>query len=156
MGIQRKPRAGLLDVMESQSWSKAPEKTTQAKLPPPPSSLPPQLDPVDHKRKRDQKGPEAVKEGKGPFPKEAEHQRGGKQAKVAQTWADKRAESQIGVPAWMPALVLDGAPLPADASIKNFQQGKAGYVADVVEQALLLPEDMADLRSLGSTRSSLV
>ena len=48
----------------------------------------------------------------------------------------------------MPTLVLDEAPLPADASIRNFQQGRAGYVADVVEQALLLPEDMADLRSM--------
>ena len=48
----------------------------------------------------------------------------------------------------MPALVLVGAPLPMDASIRNFQQGKANYVADAVEQALLLPKDMADLRSL--------
>ena len=48
----------------------------------------------------------------------------------------------------MPALVLDSAPLPMDASIINFQQRKAGYVVDTVEQALLLPEDMADLRSL--------
>ena len=56
----------------------------------------------------------------------------------------------------MPALVLDGAPLPINASIINFQQGKADYVADAVEQALLLPEDMANLRSRGSTRSSLV
>ena len=48
----------------------------------------------------------------------------------------------------MPTLVLDGAPLPMDASIRNFQQGKASYVADVVEQALLLPEDMVDLRLL--------
>ena len=38
--------------------------------------------------------------------------------------------------------------MPVDASIRNFQQGKAGYVADAVEQALLLPEDMADLRSM--------
>ena len=42
--------------------------------------------------------------------------------------------------------MLDEAPLLADASIRNFQQGKASYVADAVEQALLLPEDMADLR----------
>ena len=48
----------------------------------------------------------------------------------------------------MPALVLDGAPLPMDASIRNFQQGKANYVANAVEQALLLPKDMANLRSL--------
>ena len=48
----------------------------------------------------------------------------------------------------MPTLVLDGAPLPMDPSFRNIQQGKASYVADAVEQALLLPEDMADLRSL--------
>ena len=35
---------------------------------------------------------------KGPFPKEAELQKGAKQAKVAQTLADKRAKSQIWVP----------------------------------------------------------
>jgi len=59
------------------------EKTTQAKLPPSPSSLPPQPDLADHKRKMDQKGPEAVEGGTGPFPKEVELQRGAKQAKVA-------------------------------------------------------------------------
>ena len=48
----------------------------------------------------------------------------------------------------MPALVLDRAPLLANASIKNFQQGKDGYMVDTVEQALLLPKDMADLRSI--------
>jgi len=44
--------------------------------------------------------------------------------------------------------MLDGAPLPANASIKVFQQGKAGFMANIVEQALLLPDDMADLRSM--------
>ena len=44
--------------------------------------------------------------------------------------------------------MLDGSPLPANSSIRNFQQGKAGYVADVVEQALLLLDDMAHLRTI--------
>ena len=44
--------------------------------------------------------------------------------------------------------MLDGAPLLADASIRDFQEGKAGYVADAVEQALLLLGDMAELRSM--------
>ena len=48
----------------------------------------------------------------------------------------------------MLALMLDKAPSLTDASIRNFLQGKADYVADAVEQALLLPKDMADLRSL--------
>ena len=48
--------------------------------------------------------------------------------------------------------MLDRAPLPTDASIRDFQQGRAGYVADVVEQALLLPRDMANLRSMRKHR----
>lgn len=41
--------------------------------------------------------------------------------------------------AWSRLLVLDGAPFPFDSSIEEFQQGKAGYVVGLVEQALLLP-----------------
>ena len=43
---------------------------------------------------------------------------------------------------------VDGAPLLEDASIRDFQRGTVGYVADAVEQSLLLPKDMADLRSM--------
>ena len=39
--------------------------------------------------------------------------------------------------------MLNGEPLLANASIFNFQGGTIDYVADAVEQALLLPEDMA-------------
>ena len=47
--------------------------------------------------------------------------------------------------------MLDGEPLLADASIHDLQGGTAGYVANVVEQALLLPEDMAELRGMRSS-----
>ena len=49
---------------------------------------------------------------------------------------------------WNPLLKLDGAPLPLDSSIRDFQMRKAGYVADALEQPLLLPQDMANLRTL--------
>jgi len=52
------------------------------------------------------------------------------------------------VPTWNPSLVLDGAPLSSSSSIKEFQQGRAGYVVDSVEQALLLPRDMEELKNL--------
>ena len=44
--------------------------------------------------------------------------------------------------------MLDGDPLPTNASIRDFQQGKAWYMANALEQALLLPGDMADLKSM--------
>nr|POF00145.1 hypothetical protein CFP56_19101 [Quercus suber] len=58
--------------------------------------------------------------------------------------ADRRSK----VPAWNPSLVLDGALLSSSSSNRKFQQGRAGYVADSVEQALLLPWDIEELRNL--------
>ena len=52
-------------------------------------------------------------------------------------------------------LVLEESPLPTNSSIRNFQQGKAGYVADAVEQALLLLDDMADLRTMKKHKAFL-
>ena len=98
MGIQFKPRTGLLEVMESQYGSKAPNKTIQAKLPPPSPTQTLRLDPADHKRKRGQKSHEVVEGGKGPFPKEAKLQKGATQARVAQNLANKGGDSQVGVP----------------------------------------------------------
>ena len=45
-------------------------------------------------------------------------------------------------------MILDGAPLPASALIRNFQGGTAGYVVDAAEQALLHLADMANLREM--------
>ena len=44
--------------------------------------------------------------------------------------------------------MLNGKPLLTNASISNFQGGVAGYMADIVEQALLLLEDMVELRDM--------
>ena len=44
--------------------------------------------------------------------------------------------------------MVDGDPLLANASIRDFQGGKFGYIVDAMEQALLLPGDMARLRSI--------
>ena len=128
MGMQRKQRTGLLEVMESSTGGKAPEKPSQAKLPPP---APIQL--ADHKRKRDQRGQEIVEGGNGPQTAEIVHPKGTKQPRVTQTQADKRGESSVAVLAWTLAMILDGAFLPASASIKNFQGGTVGYMADAAE-----------------------
>ena len=44
--------------------------------------------------------------------------------------------------------MVDGAPLLANASIRDFQGGKVDYIVDAMEQALLLPGDIAKLRSM--------
>lgn len=51
-------------------------------------------------------------------------------------------------PTWNPPLELDGDLLPMDFSIRDFQKGKADNVANALEQPLLPPQDMANLRTL--------
>ena len=53
MGIQHKPKAGLLAVMKSQAGDKVPEKATQAKIPPSLPTQPLRANLADHKRERD-------------------------------------------------------------------------------------------------------
>ena len=43
--------------------------------------------------------------------------------------------------------MLNGAPLMDNASVMNFQGGTGSHMADALERALLLPSDMAELRS---------
>ena len=69
MGIQRKNRRSLMDLIESQPGRDAPGKSAQPKLPPPPPksplpppqpSLPPRPNPTDPKKKREQKGKDVM------------------------------------------------------------------------------------------------
>ena len=76
-------------------------------------------------------------------PQGDEVQKATKQAKTRQRDAKKRSDPQVRPSAWLPTPMLNGEPFLANASICDFQGGTAGYVADAVEQALLLLEDMA-------------
>ena len=77
----------------------APKKTTRAKLPPlpPPSIQPLRPDFTNHKKKKDKNDHEVVEGRKGLLSKEAEPQKGAKQARITQTLVDKRSDSQVGV-----------------------------------------------------------
>ena len=47
---------------------------------------------------------------------------------------------------WSPKLELDSVPITWDTSIRNYQGGQAGHVAEALEQPLLLPRDMEAYR----------
>ena len=57
-------------------------------------------------------------------------------------------EHRSNVPIWNPTFDLDDSPLREDASISDFNSGRASYIANTIEQALLLPRDMDELRKL--------
>ena len=47
---------------------------------------------------------------------------------------------------WSPKLELDDVPLAWDTSIRNYQRGQAGHIAEALEQPLLIPRDMEAYR----------
>ena len=88
MGIQRKPQKSLMELIENQPGKGGPGKSVQPKLPPlPPKSplrapqptLPSRVEQVDPKRRREQKGKDAVETGRLRPTSEEEAQRAAKQ-----------------------------------------------------------------------------
>ena len=82
---------------------------------------------------------------------EEEAHRAAKQQKTshAPSRGSEKADIQLLEPqAWLPALMLSGEPLMDDASIRDFNGGIGCHVASAVEQTLLLPKDMVELRGL--------
>ena len=48
---------------------------------------------------------------------------------------------------WSPVLEVDGMPIAFDATLRHYRGGHAGFLAEALEQPLLLPQDMATYRS---------
>ena len=58
----------------------------------------------------------------------------------------ERAEVHMPPRTWSPRLEVDGAAIPYNASIREYNQGRAGYIAEALEQYVLLPRDMKAYR----------
>ena len=80
---------------------------------------------------------------------EEEAHRAAKQQKVshAPSGGVERVDNQFLEPqAWLPAPMLGSEPLMDDVSIRDFNGGIGCHVASALEQTLLLPKDMVELR----------
>ena len=160
MNIQRKPQKSLMELIEDQPRREGPGKSAQPKLSPPlpkyppPASqptLPSKIEQADPKRKREQKGMDVMETGRSCPTREEEAQRAAKQQKVSQVSSQGVEKVVIQPPepqAWLPAPMLGGEPLMDDASIRDFNGGIGCHVASALEQTLLLPKDMVELRGL--------
>ena len=51
-------------------------------------------------------------------------------------------------PVWNPQLKLDEITIPWNSTIKEFQRGNAHYLANTLEQPLLLQKDIAALKNV--------
>ena len=82
-------------------------------------------------------------------------QKDNKQQKVAKdprdkrdTSVDSRDEAEVRRPqrTWAPRIKMEGVPIPYDASIWDVQRGHSNYLAQALQQPLLLPRDMESIR----------
>ena len=95
MGIQRKQRSTLQELLESQPGENVPGKVPQTRLPTPPPAQPLRLELADLQRKREQKGNEVVEGGKTHPSLKDEVQKATKQAKVGQKGAEQKSDPQV-------------------------------------------------------------
>ena len=158
IGIQRKPQKSLQELLESQPGRGELGKSAQPKVPPPPPrsphrapqpTLPSRTEQVDPKRRREQKNKDIIEIGRPRPTSEKEAHSAAKQQKVSQgpRRGVERTDSQFLEPqAWLPAPMLGGEPLMDDASIRDLNGGIGCHVASALEQTLLLPKDMTELR----------
>ena len=61
-----------------------------------------------------------------------------------QTLAEVRTQQRT----WSPRLEVDGAAIPWNASVREFQKGHSAYIVEALEQQFLLPKDMDAVRKL--------
>ena len=47
---------------------------------------------------------------------------------------------------WSPKLEVDGVAIPYTASVREYNRGRAGYIAKALKQPMLLPRDMEAYR----------
>ena len=159
MGIQRKPQCSLQELLESQPRRGEAGRSTQPKLPPSPPKSPPRapqpplssrVKQPDPKRRREPKGKEVMETGRTRSSSEEKVPRPLKQLKINQapSRGPERGEVQQPEPqAWLLAPMLGGEPLTDDASIRDYNGG-VGYQVEALEETLLLPRDMIELRGL--------
>ena len=90
-----------------------------------------------------------MESGKPRSSSEEEAHRPSKQQRTshAPSRESERGDVQLPEPqAWLPTPMLGDEPLTDDASIRDFNGGIGCHVASVLEETLLLPRDMVELR----------
>ena len=135
---------------EGQS-SKAPSKSQTPILPPvapqPPSDPGLKVNP-DLKKKRPVETLEEGEVGPRPSkqPKTTREQRDKRAPFVESREDGDRAEVRVNPRTWSPTLEGDGVAIPYTTSIREYNRGRAGFIAEALEQPVLLPRDMEAYR----------
>ncbi|XP_030931131.1 uncharacterized protein LOC115957027 [Quercus lobata] len=165
MGAHRKPQKSLMELMEGQQGKAAPAQTIPSlvsSLPArshptvprhlPQSSPPPMpINAAEQEKHKEQQSREVADASRSHRSQEEDIQRAAKQQKTrhpATRGQEKPDSPHPDSQAWLPAPMLGGEPLRNDASIRDFNGGIGCHVASAIEEALLLPKDMAEIKNV--------
>ena len=143
----------LLSLLESHARTTMPEVPVNPRPLTPTLPAPAQIELADKKRKRNKRGGKGVveegeiQEDSPPEPTKVVQVTPTQQRKGAES-SNIAFECRSKAPVWNPSFALNDSPLREDTSIQDFDGGRVGYIANTMEQALLLPRDMDELRNL--------
>ena len=59
---------------------------------------------------------------------------------------ENQAEVRVNPCVWSPKLELDEVAIPYTALVQEYNRGRAGYIAEAMEQPVLLPRDIEAYR----------
>ena len=135
--LERKKGSSLHELLTGRSKGSAFKEASGSQLPPPPPSASLFAPANLKKRKKDK---EVVEEGKLVPYNEGIHPKVSKMAKGRQRGSlteSKKVEHMAEVRplnlAWNPRLELDGAAIPWNSTIREFQRGNTHYLANALE-----------------------
>ena len=94
---------------------------------------------------------ETLEEGKvGPRPgkqKKTTREQRNKRAPFIESREERdRAEVRVNPRTWSLKLEVDGVAIPYTTSVREYNKGRTGYIAEALEQPVLLPQDMEAYR----------
>ncbi|XP_050241220.1 uncharacterized protein LOC126690130 [Quercus robur] len=150
-GMDLQPRTGLRGLLSNRSKGQTSKEVSKgqtvpkAPAPPPPPSSDAALQPMPNLRRK--RPVEETEEGKVAREK-ARPKKKGKETKEPREKRTRSTESREeaailrGPQTWSPRIELDGAPILWDATLWESQREQASFLAEALQQPLLLPRDM--------------
>ena len=151
--MDSKKRLGLKGLLASRnkrgSSKETPKMQPLVVLPPPPSPTDLGLQAMPNLKKK--RPDHELEEGEVALRKDNKQQKIAKDPKDKRgAFVDSRDKAEVRRPrrTWAPRIEMEGAPIPYDASIWDAQKGHASYLAQALQQPLLLPRDMKSIQCI--------
>ena len=156
-GMDLQPRTGLRGLLSNRSKGQTSKEiskgqvVSKAPAPPPPPSSGAALKPMPNLRRKrpveEAEEGEVAREKAGPK-KKGKETKEPREKRTRSTESRDEAVTQRGPRTWSPRIELDGAPILWDATLWESQREQASFMAEALQQPLLLPRDMEGLRKI--------